>query len=74
MMGLSTLAEYTGQLAATASLLQFWSLPFLIYLRVVDTTKVSKWLTWAMASLLLASPLGESLSLLRYRHIIYPGC
>jgi hypothetical protein len=58
MLGLATLAEASGQLAATASLLQFWSLPFLIYLRVVDTTKVSKWLTWGMTSLLLAGPLG----------------
>ncbi|KAI0143357.1 major facilitator superfamily domain-containing protein [Pestalotiopsis sp. NC0098] len=59
MLGLATLAEVTGQLAGTASLLQFWSLPFLIYLRVVDTTKVSKWLTWGMTSLLLAAPLGH---------------
>ncbi|KAK6062554.1 transporter [Seiridium cupressi] len=59
MLGLATLAEVTGQLAATASILQFWSLPFLIYLRVVDTTKVSKWLTWGMTSLLLAAPLGH---------------
>lgn len=58
MLGLATIAELTGQLAATASVLQFWSLPFLIYLRVVDTTKVSKWLTWGMTSLLLAAPLG----------------
>ncbi|KAL7625869.1 hypothetical protein AAE478_005092 [Parahypoxylon ruwenzoriense] len=59
MMALATLAEYTGQLAACASIFQFWCLPFLIYLRVVDTTKVSKWLTWGMISLLLAAPLGH---------------
>ncbi|KAI0123939.1 major facilitator superfamily domain-containing protein [Xylariales sp. AK1849] len=59
MLALATLAEVTGQLAATASILQIWSLPFLIYLRVVDTTKVSKWITWAMTSLLLAAPLGH---------------
>ncbi|KAI0135881.1 MFS general substrate transporter [Daldinia grandis] len=59
MMALATLAEYTGQLAACASIFQFWCLPFLIYLRVVDTTRVSKWLTWAMISLLLAAPLGH---------------
>ncbi|KAI1335282.1 MFS general substrate transporter [Xylariaceae sp. FL0016] len=59
MLALSTLAEYTGQLAACASIFQFWCLPFLIYLRVVDTTHVSKWLTWAMISLLLAAPLGH---------------
>ncbi|KAI1391690.1 MFS general substrate transporter [Hypoxylon trugodes] len=59
MMALSTLAEYTGQLAACASIFQVWCLPFLIYLRVVDTTKVSKWLTWGMISLLLAAPLGH---------------
>ncbi|KAI0376673.1 MFS general substrate transporter [Hypomontagnella monticulosa] len=59
MMALATLAEYTGQLAACASIFQFWCLPFLIYLRVVDTTQVSKWLTWGMISLLLAAPLGH---------------
>ncbi|KAI1640625.1 major facilitator superfamily domain-containing protein [Biscogniauxia mediterranea] len=58
MLALSTVAEYTGQLAACASIFQFWCLPFLIYLRVFDTTSVSKWLTWAMISLLLAAPLG----------------
>ncbi|TRX89895.1 hypothetical protein FHL15_009167 [Xylaria flabelliformis] len=51
--------EVTGQLAASASLFQFWCLPFLIYLRVVDTTHASKWLTWAMISLLLAAPLAH---------------
>ncbi|KAI0020295.1 major facilitator superfamily domain-containing protein [Xylariomycetidae sp. FL0641] len=59
MLALSTLAEYTGQLAACASIFQIWCLPFLIYLRVVDTTEASKWLTWAMISLLLASPLAH---------------
>ncbi|KAH9996635.1 MFS general substrate transporter [Xylariaceae sp. FL0662B] len=59
MLALATLAEYTGQLAACASIFQFWCLPFLIYLRVVDTTKASKWLTWGMISLLLAAPLGH---------------
>ncbi|KAI1414421.1 MFS general substrate transporter [Hypoxylon sp. FL1857] len=59
MMALATLAEYTGQLAACASIFQIWCLPFLIYLRVVDTTKASKWLTWGMISLLLAAPLGH---------------
>ncbi|KAI1135563.1 MFS general substrate transporter [Hypoxylon sp. FL0543] len=59
MMALATLAEFTGQLAACASIFQIWCLPFLIYLEVVDTTKASKWLTWAMISLLLAAPLGH---------------
>jgi hypothetical protein len=60
MLALATLAEYTGQLAACASIFQFWALPFLIYLRVVDTTTASKWVTWAIISLLLAAPLGMS--------------
>ncbi|KAK7959101.1 retrograde regulation protein 2 [Apiospora aurea] len=59
MLALATFAEMTGQLAACASIFQFWCLPFLIYLRVVDTTHASKWLTWAMISLLLAAPLGH---------------
>ncbi|KAI0143158.1 major facilitator superfamily domain-containing protein [Xylariaceae sp. FL1272] len=59
MLLLSTLAELTGQLAACASVFQLWCLPFLAYLRVVDTTHASKWLTWAMTSLLLAAPLAH---------------
>ncbi|KAI1313211.1 major facilitator superfamily domain-containing protein [Xylaria venustula] len=59
MLLLSILAEITGQLAASASLFQFWCLPFLIYLRVVDTAHASKWLTWAIISLLLAAPLAH---------------
>ncbi|KAL1862786.1 hypothetical protein VTK73DRAFT_6645 [Phialemonium thermophilum] len=59
MLALATLSEFTGQLAACASLFQLWCLPFLIYLEVVDTTKASKWLTWAMISLLLAAPLAH---------------
>ncbi|KAI0968703.1 major facilitator superfamily domain-containing protein [Xylaria arbuscula] len=59
MLLLSVLAEITGQLAASASLFQFWCLPFLIYLRVVDTANASKWLTWAIISLLLAAPLAH---------------
>lgn len=59
MLGVAVLAELTGQLAACATIFQFWCLPFLIYLEVADTTKTSKWLTWAMISLLLAAPLGE---------------
>ncbi|KAI0391451.1 permease of the major facilitator superfamily [Xylariaceae sp. FL0594] len=59
MLLLSTIAEVTGQLALTASLFQFWCLPFLIYLRVVDTTHAPKWLTWAMISLLLSAPLAH---------------
>lgn len=62
MLALATLAEMTSQLAACASIFQFWCLPFLIYLRVVDTTHVSKWLTWAMISLLLAAPLGKCIA------------
>ncbi|KAI0513278.1 major facilitator superfamily domain-containing protein [Xylaria bambusicola] len=59
MMLLSILAEVTGQLAASAVIFQFWCLPFLVYLRVVDTTHASKWLTWAIISLLLAAPLAH---------------
>ncbi|OTA99079.1 hypothetical protein M426DRAFT_68493 [Hypoxylon sp. CI-4A] len=58
MIIISSIAEYTGAFTICASIFQFWALPFLIYLRVVDTTK-APWLTWGMISLLLAAPLAH---------------
>ncbi|KAJ0270186.1 hypothetical protein CBS470a_013581 [Colletotrichum nupharicola] len=35
---------------------QFWTLPFLIYLNVVDTTEVNRWVLYTVISLLLIYP------------------
>lgn len=59
MLALTYLAEYWGELTLTSGFGQIWILPFLIYLNVVNITKVSRWVVWAVISLLLAYPNGE---------------
>ena len=61
MLGLTYVAEIWGELTFTAALGQFWLLPFLVVLNVVDITKVNKWTVWAVITLLLGYPNGMSL-------------
>jgi len=59
MIGLTYVAEMTGQLAYVATIPQLWSVPFLLWLRFTDTTQVSKWLVWFVMTLFLGSPYGK---------------
>lgn len=59
MLGISYLAEITGQLTLVAGVSQIWAFPFLIYLNAVDTAKADKWVIWAVTSLLLGYPNGK---------------
>jgi hypothetical protein len=63
MLTLTYLGEFWGELTLTSGFGQIWILPFLIYLNVVNITKVSRWIVWAVISLLLAYPNGKP----RYR-------
>ncbi|KAK5997060.1 putative transporter [Cladobotryum mycophilum] len=56
MLALTYIAEIWNELTLTSLMGQIWLLPFLIYLNVVDTTTVNKWVLWAIISLLLAYP------------------
>ncbi|KAK4234029.1 major facilitator superfamily domain-containing protein [Achaetomium macrosporum] len=56
MLGITYIAEITGELGLVAGTAQIWALPFLIYLNVVDTAKVSKWVIYAVTTLLLSYP------------------
>ncbi|WQF82192.1 Putative major facilitator superfamily, MFS transporter superfamily [Colletotrichum destructivum] len=56
MMLLLWIAERTKQLLAWSAFSQIWMLPFLIWLRVVDTTKASKWTVWIVMTLMLTKP------------------
>jgi hypothetical protein len=60
MLGITYLAEIVGQLTFVAGMAQLWPLPFLIYLNAVDTAKVNRWVIYAVTSLLLSYPNGES--------------
>lgn len=59
MLAIAYLAEITGQLTLVAGLSQVWALPFLIYLNVVDTAKVNRWVIWTVTTLLLSYPNGK---------------
>lgn len=59
MLVMAYLAEITGQLTLVAGLSQVWALPFLIYLNVVDTAKVNRWVIWTVTTLLLSYPNGK---------------
>lgn len=59
MLGLTYLAEHMRSLSLVALLAQIWALPFIIYLNVVDTATVNKWIMFAVITLLLGYPSGE---------------
>ncbi|GAB7349966.1 hypothetical protein MBLNU459_g0655t1 [Dothideomycetes sp. NU459] len=56
MLGITYLGEIFGELTLVSMSGQIWALPFLIYFNVVDRTKVNKWITWAVTTLLLSYP------------------
>ncbi len=60
MLGLTYLAEHLRSLSLVALLAQIWALPFIIYLNVVDTTTVNKWVIFAVITLLLGYPSGNA--------------
>jgi hypothetical protein len=58
MLSITYLAEVTGQLTWVSILGQIWTLPFVVYLYIVDTTTANRWVVWAIVSLLLGFPNG----------------
>ncbi|VBB84817.1 Putative Protein similar to YIL166C of Saccharomyces cerevisiae [Podospora comata] len=56
MIILTYVSEFTGQMSLTAIIPQFWAIPFLVFLRFVDTTTVSKWTVWLVMTFFLGSP------------------
>jgi hypothetical protein len=59
MLGITYLAEVASQLPLVAGASQIWALPFLIYLNVVDTAKVNRWVIYTVTTLLLSYPNGK---------------
>lgn len=59
MLAITYLSEIWKEIAFTAMIPQFWVLPFLVYLYVVDITATSRWAAWAVLTLLLAFPSGK---------------
>ena len=58
MMAVTYAAEIFGELTLFSLAGQIWALPFLIYLAVVDTTHVNRWIIFTVTTLLLSYPSG----------------
>ncbi|KAL2822697.1 major facilitator superfamily domain-containing protein [Aspergillus cavernicola] len=56
MVLLAYTAETVNELTFVSMLGQIWTLPFLVYLYVVDIDTVNKWVVWVVMTLLLAYP------------------
>ncbi|KAL4780691.1 major facilitator superfamily domain-containing protein [Aspergillus varians] len=56
MVLLSYTAEAVNELTFVSMVGQIWSLPFLVYLYVVDANSANKWVVWAVMTLFLAYP------------------
>ncbi|KAB5523818.1 major facilitator superfamily domain-containing protein [Coniochaeta sp. 2T2.1] len=56
MLGITYLGEIIGELTFVSLSGQIWALPFLIYLTVANTGSVSRWVIYAVTTLLLAYP------------------
>jgi hypothetical protein len=59
MLTLTYVAEIWGELTLTAAFGQVWALPFLVYIYLVDITKINKWKAFSIMSLLLSYPSGK---------------
>jgi hypothetical protein len=64
MLALTYVAEIWGELTLTSAFGQIWALPFLIYIYLVDITKINKWKAFSIMSLLLSYPSGKTASYL----------
>jgi hypothetical protein len=58
MLALTYVAEIWGELTLTAAFGQVWALPFVVFIYLVDITKINKWKAWGIMSLLLSYPSG----------------
>lgn len=56
MLTITYISEVTGQLTLVSVIGQIWTLPFVVYLYVVDINTANKWSAWAVMTLLLGYP------------------
>lgn len=60
VMILTYFAEIWQELSFTALFAQVWMFPFIVYIHVVDITKINKWAAWGILTALLSYPSGRS--------------
>jgi hypothetical protein len=71
MLALTYVAEVWGELTLTALIGQIWALPFVVYIYIVDITKINKWKAFGIMTLLISYPSGTHASSLHY-HLTLP--
>ena len=54
------ISEISGQITLVSMIGQIWTLPFVIYLYMVDINSVNKWAAWVVMTLLLSYPNGNA--------------
>jgi hypothetical protein len=59
MLALTYTAEIWGELTLTALIGQIWVLPFVVYIYLVDITKINKWKAFGILTLLISYPSGR---------------
>ncbi|OJJ49947.1 hypothetical protein ASPZODRAFT_59291 [Penicilliopsis zonata CBS 506.65] len=55
-LGITYASEIFNSLAVMCIFAQLWTLPFLIYMNVVDFSNVNKWVAWTVLTLVLGFP------------------
>jgi hypothetical protein len=58
MLILTYACQMINRMAFIAVIPQFWAIPFLLWLRLVNTITVSKWTTWLVMTIFLGNPYG----------------
>lgn len=61
MLSLTYLSEVLGELSLVSLFGQIWTLPFVVYLYMVDVNTANRWAVWVVMTLLLGFPNGEYL-------------
>jgi hypothetical protein len=61
MLSLTYISEVVGELSLVSLFGQIWTLPFVVYLYVVDVNTANRWAVWIVMTLLLGFPNGECL-------------
>jgi len=56
LIAITYFSEVVGEMSFTAMFSQVWTLPFLVYIYVVDINSINKWKAWGIMTGLLSFP------------------
>jgi hypothetical protein len=56
LIGITYFSEVVGERSFTTMFMQIWTLPFLVYIYVIDINSINKWKAWGIMTGLLSYP------------------